>query len=95
MNLKPRPEAIVAVAFDSIGRGTVRVNGVDLSAVVQSTTIRARVGYATEVELEIPAAAITAELSALLRVYMVAGPDMTVHGEDVARRGGYAGEQQE
>lgn len=50
MNMKPRPEAIVVIAFDSIGRGTVRVNGVDLPGVVQATRIFARVGQATEVD---------------------------------------------
>lgn len=95
MNRTPRPEAIVVLAVDAIGRGTIRVNGVDLSAVVQSTTIRARVGDATEVELEIPAAAITAELSALLRVCIVPDPDVTVHGDEFKKRGGYAGSQQE
>ena len=79
--------AQVALKVDQIGRGTIIVNGIDLSALVGSTEIYSQVGRLTEVSLEIHAAHLTVEMEAALRVYIVKPDDaeVTAHGDPVVR----------
>lgn len=93
-----RAPAKIALNVDSIGRGTIVVNGIDLSSIVSSTRLYSGVGQLTEVELEIKASSLTVEMEAALRIYIVKdGADVTSHGDQFRRfaRGGYAGAEQE
>ncbi len=80
-----QPNAKIEIRLDQIGRGTVKVNGLDLSSIVRSTQFISRAGALSAVELEIPACEITAEIEAALRVYMVKTEDLTAHGDEVRR----------
>ena len=63
--------ARIALNVDRIGRGTIIVNGIDLSAIVQTTRLCSRAGQVTAVELDIPAADLTVEVEAALRIYII------------------------
>jgi hypothetical protein len=63
--------ARIALNLDRLGLGTIIVNGIDLSAIVRSTRLYSRAGQITAVDLEIPAALLTVEAEAALKIYLV------------------------
>jgi len=73
--------------------GRIVVDGVDLSHAVSAVRIVSRAGHLPEVELEIPAPNLTADVEGALRAYLVETDEQTSLG-DTFRRGGYAGEEQ-
>ncbi|MCS6302346.1 MAG: hypothetical protein H8K07_01570 [Nitrospira sp.] len=69
--MRVNPPAQMTLHVDSLGRGTIVVNGVNVSGLVNSITIDTRVGDLTHVCLRVPAATLTAEMEAVLSIYLV------------------------
>lgn len=93
MNGQPSPYsekttgARIALNVDPLGYGTIVVNGMDLSHLVKRTRLVAGAGELTDVVIEIPAANMTAEIEAALRVYIMKDePEVIARGGSEVQR---------